>query len=253
MNKLALAAVVLLPLVSGCVSSSGPPMEPPAGSVTIYWNFQSWDYLIAGDYTSSNSGCELAGVQEVDLDIYDAANVNVYYQSHYCQADNGVPGAVVTLAPGSYTFYATAYRGRDHYTAVSVFSSAGSFNVASGLDTPVDTTLDILVDGLGHPLPQSMLVLYSKAGVVTCSGVSGVHYSFSDVVGPVEAGTVTCDPYNELLVQGASVLGTTYTIDYLQLLDPGGFSINEVCALPVLHNGFAAIIDLPPTSTPGCF
>jgi hypothetical protein len=64
---------------------------------------------------------------------------------------------------------------------------------------------------------------------------------------------VNCDPYNELTVASASVLGASYTIDWLQLLDGNGFSSNEVCSRAVYHNGFAAIIDLPPTATPGCF
>jgi hypothetical protein len=244
MRTLALVAAALTPLLAGCVSSSS--MDPGSGSATIYWRFQSFDRLIAGDFTATNPGCLEAGVDEVDLTIRDAGGAIAYYQSHFCQASNGVPGVVVMLLPGRYSFEATAYRGRNHNTADPVFSSAGGFDVGNGLDTPVDTILDVLS-------PQPLQVLYSKNGAVTCSGVSGVHYSVSDAVGLVEAATVGCDPYNELLVRGASVLGTNYTVDYLQLLDTGGFSIYERCLVPVYHNGFPAVIDLPPTSTPTCF
>ena len=249
MRKLALLAVVLVPLVSGCVSSS--VSDPGIGSATIYWRFQSFDYQIAGDFTALNSGCLEAGVHEVDLTIRDARGATAHYQSHSCQASNGVPGAAVNLLPGSYSYEATAYRGRDHYTADPVFSSTGTFTVADGLDTPVDATLDVI------PGPQPLLVLYSKNGVVTCGGVSGVHYAVSDAIGTVEAATVNCDPYNELLVRGLGgaglTLGSAYSINYLQMLDAGGFSIYERCSVPVVHNGFSAFVDLPPTSTPGCF
>jgi hypothetical protein len=239
MHRLALIAAALLPLASGCVSSMDPPPPPLVdGSATIYWRFQAWDFQLAGDYTSLNSGCVLAGVQEVDLDVRDAANRSVYYQSHFCQASNGVPGAVVALPPGSYSYLATAYRGHDHFTAVPVYSSGGTFAVAGGLDTPEDATLDWIA-------PQPLLVLYSKNGQVTCSGVGGVYYSVSDPLGHLETRNVACDPYNELTVGNASVMGTTYTFDWLQLLDGNGFSTHEVCAWPVFHNGFAAIVDLP--------
>jgi hypothetical protein len=245
MRRLALIAAALLPLASGCVSSTPP--EPAAGSVTIYWNFQSSDFQLAGDFTALNSGCLLAGVQEVDVAIYDpryAAPVD--FHSYFCQASNGVPGAVVALPPGSYSYVASAWRGRVRADQVEVFSTTGNFTVASGLDTPVDATLVVLS-------PQSLLVLYSKDGVVTCSGVGGVNYGVSDARGPLEAGTVNCDPYNELTVTNAFELGTSYTIDWLQLLDPTGtFSTNEVCSRAVYHNGFAVIVDLPATVAPGC-
>jgi hypothetical protein len=243
MRRLALLAA-LLTLASGCVSST--PMEPAPGSVTIYWNFNSWDNKLAGDFTALDSGCLLAGVQELDLDIY-AGNARVYYQSHFCEASNGIPGAVVTLSPGSYSYVATAYRGHVHGdTQVPVFETTGNFNVNSGIDTPIDAILDVLS-------PQSLLVLYSKASAVTCNGVGGVNYAVSDARGLLEGGTVNCDPYNELTVTSANELGTSYTIDWLQLLDPTlVFSTNEVCRVPVFHNGFAAIIDLPATVAPGC-
>ncbi len=249
MRKLALLAVVLMPLVSGCVSSTSP--DPGSGSATIYWNFQSFDYQIAGDFTATSSGCLRAGVNEVDLTVRDVGGATVHYQSHFCQdATNGVPGAVVTLLPGSYSFEATAFRGPDHYTAAPVFSSTGTFTVANGLDTPVDTTLDVLS-------PQPLLVLYSENGTVSCSGVSSVNYAVSDAVGLVEAATVSCDPYNELLVRGVGgaglTLGTTYTIDYLQMLDAASYSMYERCSVPVVPNGFSVVVDLPPTSTPGCY
>jgi hypothetical protein len=240
MRNLALVAAALLPLVSGCVSSSS---EPPVGSATVYWSFESSDGLFAGNWTQSNSGCAVAAVTEVRVAITTSGGALVESLLHPCEASNGVPGAAVpSLTEGGYHVVATAYRGAD-----PVFTDSANFSVAAGMDTPVQLTLGVTAS-------QPLSIFYKQAGIYTCAGVNtanGIYYSISDGGVLVTAGHQDCVSNYELYLPLADAVGTTYTVDFLQMLN-GGTSIYEKCHVAVLHNGFPVVINLGLSPDPSC-
>jgi hypothetical protein len=241
MRLAALTAVAMMG--TGCfVSTNDPvPFNPGSGDALVYWNFNNWDNVLAGNFTAGNPGCDTAAVTEVDLEIL-RGGVRVEFLTHPCQALNGVPGTTVpNLRPGTYQYLATAYRGND-----PVFENSGSFIIADGLETPVQTTLDVVT-------PQPLSIFFSRAGVFTCAGVNSVFYSVLTSGGaPVASANISCPANQEVYVPAASTVGATYRVDFLQLLDGAGLSTHEKCGVTVRHTGFPVTINLPAGIDPAC-
>jgi hypothetical protein len=244
MRLVALTAVAMMG--TGCFvsSSDGGPINPGSGDALVYWNFTDWDNNVAGNFTAANSGCAVAAVTDVDLEIL-RGGVRVEFFTHPCEAGNGVPGTTVAnLRPGTYTYQATAYRGVD-----PVFENFGSFTVGDGLETVVETTLDVLT-------PQPLSIFFSRAGVFTCTGVSSVFYALYTPGGVslISSASIACPSNQELYFPqpAASQVGSTYFVDFLQLLDGGGLSTHEKCGVNVRHTGFPVTVDLPAGVDPAC-
>jgi len=243
MRLAALTAVAMMG--TGCFVSAtevGPVVG--SGDAVVYWNFQNWDNVIAGDFTAANSGCAVAAVTGVALRITRGGAL-VEDILHPCESGNGVPGALVlNLRPGTYTYLATAMRGND-----PVFENGGSFTIGDGLETRVDTTLDVV-------FPQPLSIFFSRAGVFTCTGVNSVFYALYTSGGAslISSASIACPSNQELYFPqaAASQVGATYFVDFLQLLDGAGLSTHEKCSINVRHTGFPVTIDLPSGIDPAC-
>jgi hypothetical protein len=240
MRLAALTAAVAM-LGTGCIVNSS---DPGSGDAVVLWNFIDIDNNVAGDFTAAAHGCDVAAVTDVDL-LVTRGGVQVEFFTHPCRAGNGVPGTTVpNLRPGTYQFLATAYRGAD-----PVFENAGSFVVADGLETRVETTLDVLT-------PQPLSIFFQRAGVFTCAGVSSVFYALYTTGGVslISSQEIACPANQELYFPqpAASQIGATYFVDFLQLLDGGGLSTHERCGFNVRHTGFPPVVNLPAGIDPAC-
>lgn len=239
MRLVALTAVAMLG--TGCFVSSS---DPGSGDAFVYWNFRNFDNVTAGNFTAGNPGCDIAAVTEVDVEVL-RGGARVDFFTATCQATNNMPGtAIPNLRPGTYTLVLTAYRGAD-----PVFEGFDSFTIGDGLETTVQTTLDVLT-------PQPLSIFFSKAGVFNCTGVASVYYSLSTSGGAlVSSNEIACPSNQELYLPAASTVGANYRLDFLQTLDaplPAGGATFERCSVGIRHTGFPAVIDLLAAPDPAC-
>ena len=217
-------------------------------TVTFYWNFRDASSQLAGNFTNDNPGCDLAGVDTVEIAIGGTT------YSSPCVSSNGSPGLVAGgLAARSYPFSAQALRNGE-----VVFSATGVADASGQLDSLVDVTLDALN-------PQSFVVFYNVAATAgttsaTCvfNGVpiSGIIYRLEDGSGNPISTTeivfpggapgqqpVACDPASFGFVIPDLPLGS-YRFRYLSAIRADGAAVVQVCGYNVFHGGFPVVVPL---------
>lgn len=239
MKRLALVLAAAV-LGTGCVVTT----QDPTGDATFAWNFRDWDGYLAGNFTAGNDGCALAGVTDVDLDISDGGG-RVFFRTYSCtEAGSGLPrGGVVGLSEGVYTYRLTAYR-----LSSPVFDAVGSVSISASSQAYVEATLDVL-----SPIPLTLY--YTQNGAYSCAGTPSVYYAVYTNASRstlVSSTTIACSSgsYGFSLPQDLAV--GSYYVDFMQLLDGGGISQYEQCALTVRHAGFPVVLDLSPAPAPSC-
>ena len=237
-------------LAGGCVSHHEDP-----GTVTFYWNFRDAQGRIAGDYSNANTGCDIAGVDTVQVTIDGGT-----YTSP-CVSASGAPGIQLqNFLPGSYPFTIQALRADE-----VVFTRTDVIEARFNFDAVGDVTLDP-VD------PQGFVVYYNVAnttgstpGRCVFNGlpVAGIIYRLEDVAGNPVSTTevvapgggltqqpVACDTNSFGILIPTLPLGA-YRFRYLAAITPANEAIVQVCSYGVFHGGFPSIVPLS-TATGVC-
>ena len=222
--------------MTGCYSRRDP------GTMTFYWNFRSSQGAVAGDLSVANPGCDVAGVDQVEVLIDNGRFTST------CVGSNGVPGVQLQqFLPGAYPFQVNGLRQGE-----VVFTVSGTANADYNVDSQVPVTLDAVPT-------QSFVLFYNVNGftptqcVFNGRGVAGIVYWLEDslgrlvsttqVAGPSAQQPVACDP----LSFGISVPNLpvgAYFLRYFQAIDGAGATIVQTCGTGVSHTGFPAIINL---------
>ncbi len=239
MKRLALVLAAAV-LGTGCVVAT----EEPTGDATFTWRFQDLDLNLAGNFTAGNTGCGMAGITEVDLEVFAGAS-RVFFHTYPCEeAGTGLPrGSVVGLLEGGYDYRLTGYRFNS-----AVFEALGGFTAISGSPAYVEATLDVLT-----PIPLTLY--YTQNGTYSCAGTPSVYYAVytsSSLATPVSSATIPCDPAAFGFSLPSDLPVGNYWLDFMQLLDGGGFSQWEQCSVGLRHGGFPLIVDLSAAPALSC-
>jgi len=222
--------------VTGCYSRRDP------GTMTFYWNFQDAQGRVAGNYTTGNTGCDVAGVDTVQVVIDNGTFTAT------CVGSNGVPGVQLQqFLPGAYPFTVNGLRNGE-----VVFTISGTANADYNVDSQVAVTL-------GPVNPQSLVVFYDVNGLVPTQcvfngiPVAGLVYrlvdqfgnivSTTEINGGLQQAPIACDPLSFGFSIPSKALAT-YTFKYLSAVDINGNAIVQTCSDTVLHGGFPAIVNL---------
>jgi hypothetical protein len=229
--------------MTGCYSRRDP------GTMTFYWNFRNAQGVVTGDFTQSTTGCDVAGVDSIDV-IID----NGTFQAT-CVGPNGVPGVQLQqFLPGAYPFTVQGRRGGAQGEVV--FTVSGTANADYNVDSQVTVTLDALS-------PQSFVLFYDVNLIAPTNCVfngqpaAGIVYRLEDPTGTSVISTtevllpngttgqqpVACDPVSLGLSIPNVPLGA-YRLRYFQAINAAGVSIAQTCLTPVSHTGFPAIVNL---------
>ncbi len=244
MKRALLSAWILAAgLLGGCTVHS----EPTIGDIYFYWRFQDHAGNLAGDYSASNTGCDVAGATTIEI-VVDGASQGPFD----CVQSNGVPGVgLLDFEVGVHSYALYGFRGTEE-----VFATGGNVDVRGGQNA-VDTTL------VAEGSTSSLVVYYSQNGTFSCAGTPDLVYEIDDRFGnPVDivpdTAPAACDSTNfgfTALYQPGSATPTTafpygpYTFRYLELVDSGGTTRYAACAVPIDHEGFTQLVDLAPTTT----
>jgi len=244
MTRLALTALATLALGTGCYvdnGSTGP--RTGTGTLDLAWQFRGSDGLVAGHWTAADSGCDAAVITDVDLSLIDGGGARILFQNYPCQeSGTGLPRAYASGLPsGRFSYLATAYR-----QGSPVFTDNGSIVISDGLVTSVDATLDVVS-------PAPLTVYFDQRGSLTCNGTPNVRYDLFTAGGTlIETRTLACDPVSGgFTVTADQPTGFTYQLD-LYAIDGAGRSVNEMCRVNVVHDGFPVLIDLLQAPQPSC-
>lgn len=242
MRTLALSLAAAL-LGTGCIVTSNDPV----GEVAIFWRFQDSQGELAGNFTAADNGCDVAGVTDVDVEIFDGPNRIVFQTFPCAQAATGLPRAVVGgLETGTYDWVITAYRLND-----AVFADAGAFVIREDAVTEVPATAGVL-------LTAPLTLYYQLNGQFTCAGVSTIYFAVYNAAGTVllDSGEVPCDPVSNGFSLAPLPSGIDYLVDFFQALDrplgAGGIAEYELCGFLVRNTGFPATVNLQPAPHFSC-
>jgi hypothetical protein len=226
--------------LSGCSRRNDP------GSLTFYWSFQDAGGAIAGDFTVRNPGCDIAGVDSVDITVGGVTS------TENCVQSNGAPGVTITgFLQGPIQYGVDGFRGNER-----VFTTSGVVNARSNADVSTDLTLTPID-------PQSLVVDFnvlnttgttSTQCVFNGQPIVGLLYELQDASGnivsstdvPGSGGTVkqpiNCDP-NTFGFSIAGVPLGNYRLRYLTAVSAVG-GVVQVCSQPIFHGGFPAVVQL---------
>jgi hypothetical protein len=242
MRTLALTAALATALTgTGCIVNTSDPV----GDLDLAWQFRNSDGVLAGNFTSTNSGCGTAAIEDVQVEVFDAFNRPVVSRSFFCQeSPSGFPRAFIPgLAVGSYSYLVTASR-----SGSAVFDGSGFFDVFDNDTAFVDATLDVLT-------VAPLSIYFTQNGAATCAGTPFIRYDLFTAGGAlIESNDqVACDPVSTgFTVTLDQPTGLNYGVD-LFALTAGGASVNERCLQTVRHTGFPApSINLLPAPQAAC-
>lgn len=239
MKRIAFVAAAAL-LGTGCISSTTTP-PPPGGDVALYWQFRDYDGNVSGA-SGAGTGCGVAGVTEVGVDIWRGATL-VVSENVPC-AQVGTAGVAYTLPVGTYSYALTGYRGPDAVFA----SSERSIEAMQGMLMEDDATLDVV----STTLP--LTIYYQMNGAYTCAGVNNVYFRIltGNQATVVANDQVACDPsaYGFTLPYDEQV--GSYYFEWLQARTATPTAVYELCGFTRRHTGFPIVVNLFPAPDASC-
>lgn len=231
--KAAAAVAVLGVLTGGSCTTSTP------GTLSFAWKFADKKGVVAGDFTAANNGCSTAFVDGITVNL-DGTD----YAGNPCAAPgnqpNGTPGVDILDVPaGNHSYTVSGFRGSE-----LVFQASGSVR-SSGVKTAVNVTLAPASTG------SSLPIYFTQNGAYSCSGTPQVRYGIVDAYNsPLDSATLACSTTSPYFVPIRPASGNfypfgPYKLHYLSMVDMYGVAIYQVCCLPIDHEGFAQVINLP--------